>query len=425
MFIDLNDLKGIIVDLDSFDESTDNTWAELQQDIKVLFFSSQSNCRLDKLIKLNSRFIKYNGTPIGFLIDKNVLVEMLNLMGLQSYEVVFLSRNYENLTRIQELPISTIYMSDTYEISYDKVGKLCDFQVVRIDDINSIINKKILGYFSEIASIIYDWGKKLSFEFAEVIVTEKEYEGYKCTIVCGGRYFNTSDVRYPYHQLSQRITRNKKRETNEDEVFYYIYLDLLNYIEENITDIDGITRIPPKPSESSDRFINIIQRICKTKNKYENLSDSLICVKDYKSQKGLNSLERFENIKGVFKSDSSVKNKHIVVIDDVISTGATAFEAAKTLYENGASNVTILVLAVNQLINNIRRHNYVPLTCDCGREFKMKFNKKNSSAFFSCSGFQNGECKNTLSYFEGIRKHNINNAVKAETESTNIDDCIF
>jgi ComF family protein len=70
-------------------------------------------------------------------------------------------------------------------------------------------------------------------------------------------------------------------------------------------------------------------------------------IKDTKSQTTLNGMQRIENVKKSFcvKNADSVKNKRILLIDDIITTGATLKEAANTLSNAGADAVWGCVLA--------------------------------------------------------------------------------
>jgi ComF family protein len=64
-------------------------------------------------------------------------------------------------------------------------------------------------------------------------------------------------------------------------------------------------------------------------------------------QVGLNAKQRLSNVKDIFKirSESLLKNKNILLIDDVFTTGATMQECAKLLKLGGAKTVWGLVLA--------------------------------------------------------------------------------
>jgi predicted amidophosphoribosyltransferase len=67
------------------------------------------------------------------------------------------------------------------------------------------------------------------------------------------------------------------------------------------------------------------------------------------SQVGLSPEQRRRNVAGAFKIDkpraAGVKAKKIVVIDDVITTGATVEACARVLKRAGAARVDVLALA--------------------------------------------------------------------------------
>ena len=64
-------------------------------------------------------------------------------------------------------------------------------------------------------------------------------------------------------------------------------------------------------------------------------------------QKLLNYKQRLSNIKDMFsvKDESLVKGKHVIIIDDVVTSGATLGECVKTLYAAGAKSVTCRSIA--------------------------------------------------------------------------------
>lgn len=69
--------------------------------------------------------------------------------------------------------------------------------------------------------------------------------------------------------------------------------------------------------------------------------DNLIKIKKTKPQVGLKRKDRQDNIKGCFSvvDSSTFKNKTVLLIDDVYTTGATMEECAKVLKEAGARYV--------------------------------------------------------------------------------------
>lgn len=70
-------------------------------------------------------------------------------------------------------------------------------------------------------------------------------------------------------------------------------------------------------------------------------------IKHTESQGQKTRTQRLENVGGVFSvtDAAKVKDKNIILIDDVLTTGATVNECAKTLLKAGAARVDVLVVA--------------------------------------------------------------------------------
>ncbi|MFZ2986960.1 ComF family protein [Ideonella sp.] len=67
------------------------------------------------------------------------------------------------------------------------------------------------------------------------------------------------------------------------------------------------------------------------------------------TQSKLDREARLQNMRGAFMVPphraGSIAGRHIALVDDVMTTGSTAFEAAQTLLQNGAASVQLWVLA--------------------------------------------------------------------------------
>ena len=62
-------------------------------------------------------------------------------------------------------------------------------------------------------------------------------------------------------------------------------------------------------------------------------------------QATLAAAERQRNMRGAFQAAAAVKHKSVLLVDDVMTTGATLYEAARTLKKAGAEKVDALLIA--------------------------------------------------------------------------------
>ncbi len=409
MFVDLSELKGIMIDLDSVEQTNDDQWRSLSHEIKYLFFSSNED-RLETIKTFDERFLIFNGALFSHCyvteIERENLAKSLAIIDLPTYHIALFSKNLKNLLSIKSIQIGTILLSPSSDFTdYDRVGKLPDFEVETVEGINDILKKNLTGFTSEVVSTVFNNGNKLQWNLTSVCLTKLKIEELDRTVelIFGGRYFGHMDSRHRFHQLSQRVLKNKAKSTNQVKVFLTVFGNLIDFVNE-IDKVSGITRIPPRPQQF-DRFEPIIEMIHKARPCFENHSKSFRANRNFESQKALDAESRIKNVDGVFEFEGSLENKHMVIIDDVVTTGATAKEAARVLYSHGASKVTFIALAVNQFgmpVLHIKE-----LSCTrCGNQMKMLFTS-DDSAIFECSGSQG--CGRQLSYFAGLRQRNIQN----------------
>ena len=77
---------------------------------------------------------------------------------------------------------------------------------------------------------------------------------------------------------------------------------------------------------------------------------ALVRVRSTRRQVGLSRSERRDNVRGAFavppRRRDAIEGRKIVVIDDIITTGATADAASRVLKRAGASRVDVLALAI-------------------------------------------------------------------------------
>lgn len=77
------------------------------------------------------------------------------------------------------------------------------------------------------------------------------------------------------------------------------------------------------------------------------IDDALVKVKENKVQKSLSAKERFKNIEGCFKVNKrdELRGKTVLVVDDILTTGATAMEMTKVLLKAGVKCVYLATVA--------------------------------------------------------------------------------
>lgn len=113
-------------------------------------------------------------------------------------------------------------------------------------------------------------------------------------------------------------------------------------------DIDFIVPIPLSKERLRYRGFNQSEVLALEVSKMLNIpmSSGLIRIKDTKPSVELNVEERLSNINKAFLlTDNNLKNKRILLLDDVYTTGATTNEASKTLLERGIREVRVITLA--------------------------------------------------------------------------------
>lgn len=130
---------------------------------------------------------------------------------------------------------------------------------------------------------------------------------------------------------------------------------LIQYLEGKkdeylLLNFDVITPVPLSRKKKLYRGFNQSEVLSKAVSKHFNWfhSSELIHRRDtLKPQVDLSHDQRYENVRNIFslKSPGVVKGKKILLIDDIVTTGATLSSCAKALKKSGAKEVWTLVLA--------------------------------------------------------------------------------
>lgn len=128
---------------------------------------------------------------------------------------------------------------------------------------------------------------------------------------------------------------------------------MLNTIQNNYIKGDYIAFVPISKASLKKRGYNQSMLLAKIISRETGMAliDVLKKSKAAKDQIGLSRKERFENIKNSFefKGNTIINNKDIILVDDVFTTGATAFWCVDILIKNGAKEVKVLTAAKSKV----------------------------------------------------------------------------
>ena len=111
---------------------------------------------------------------------------------------------------------------------------------------------------------------------------------------------------------------------------------------------DLILPMPLHPRRLAERGFNQAVELARPLARVRGLPLGLAVVRklrDIPAQAGLDREARLRNPRGVFECDMSLHGQRVIVGDDVMTTGATLGELARTLKRQGASWVGNLVVA--------------------------------------------------------------------------------
>lgn len=403
MFVEVNKLNALVIDI-SFEDDL-REWGPLSLKYRCAFLvNTQEQISELKQYVTGTSVILIKRGP--FFLRFSVY-EAMRELDVEPYETAFVTSSFSSLTNLLDEPIGTVLLTPGFE--YDQVGSLPDLYAENPKDLENTLSK-YPGYFGENFSTIVNEvainnaGKIFFFNF--------DFNNLSLNVTALGRYFGPRHHKNRLHQFSHRL-RKSKTDISQESLFTEMIAALLPK-----STFDGITRVPPRPSDTRDRFAPIVEKLSQRFN-IENLTNCLICTEDFPKQKEqANRDERKSNVKNVFSVTDDIKNKKILLIDDIFTTGATVGECATTLLKNGAKEVNILVLAVNQLHRILFQDDREELQCpnNCGGTMQLRINKNGKGAFFGCSNFFNHSCNKIIPFQQAIKKINMLNEKYKEEE---------
>ncbi len=140
----------------------------------------------------------------------------------------------------------------------------------------------------------------------------------------------------------------KEAKFNRNLIYLNTLADIMRPVIREFSTFDYIVPIPLHTKRLRDRGYNqcleIVKRIAKKENLHL-LDNALEKTQNTKAQSTLSKDERLENISNSFVANEKVKDKTILLFDDVSTTGTTLRAATKALLDAGAKEVFVCYIA--------------------------------------------------------------------------------
>lgn len=128
---------------------------------------------------------------------------------------------------------------------------------------------------------------------------------------------------------------------------------IYNIIINNNLQFDFITFVPSGKKALKKRGYNQAEYISRlvAEKCSKKVIPCLVKFRETKDQIGLGGRDRWSNLKESFRYEyrKDITNSQVLLIDDVITTGATAFYCSELLLNNGCGKVTILTAAKSNI----------------------------------------------------------------------------
>lgn len=210
-------------------------------------------------------------------------------------------------------------------------------------------NKVILKIYNEILDIIYPPEEKC-------IICR--VDGFIGLCPCCKRSINRATVEKDslsygfYGGVIKTLILKFKYESNFT-AGYLLSNFLIEIIKEQKINADVICYVPMTKKAEKKRGFNQCEVMARNVGYNTNIpvSNCIKKIKDTKEQKTLTKEERITNLRGVFKINSvkDIKNKNVILIDDIMTTGATISECKYILKKSGVKQIIVLTIAKSNI----------------------------------------------------------------------------
>ncbi len=121
------------------------------------------------------------------------------------------------------------------------------------------------------------------------------------------------------------------------------------WVEPALEQCDGVLPMPLAPQRLRERGFNQALELARRLSPSKTDATLLLRTRETAAQSGLTRTERLRNLRGVFAVEplrtGELRGRRVVLVDDVMTSGASVFAAAEVLRAAGAAHITAIVLA--------------------------------------------------------------------------------
>lgn len=219
------------------------------------------------------------------------------------------------------------------------------FEVInKILNLN-IFNKGMLKIYNEILDIVYPMEEKCIICRTDGFIGLCPY----CKSKINRATIENGNLSYGFYGGTLKTLILKFKYESDFTAGYLLSKLLVEMIKENEIYADVICYVPMTKKSEKKRGFNQCEVIARHIGYHINVpvSDCIKKIKNTKEQKTLTKEERVKSIKGAFKVSriKDIKNKNVILIDDVMTTGATINECKDVLKKSGVNKITVLTIA--------------------------------------------------------------------------------
>ena len=402
MLVEVNSIDLVIIDTTGLSREAVATWKDLCSARSCVFVSdAETYEEMRRQAGKVGVFKRRQGIPAEAATIKAILRER----DLQPFQAVYVTHNADRMAEV--LPnthVGTILVAE-------EAGPVWpDF---------------IASSVSFVAEVLARYGPTQIGYLGEVIAHRPTPQSWACCIgfprlapdldlpsdthvIALGRFFAKGDSRSLKHEYTRRLLWAKTRK--DSMLARALATFLLQWAADNPPDI--VTALPGR-----DGLVDTVRTACAMADAesfrpgfswLDRFAYPLLRALPRQPQKTLSKAERIQNVVGKFPPAVRLRGSpHVMLVDDIVTTGATMIEAAKSLLAAGAGKVTGVALAHDQ--RGIEAPWGSPLLkCTCGGTRLVRFNGSHHGAFWGCSNYP--KCKETLPYGVGLSQLNSQNS---------------